>query len=89
MSKCIGCGIEIKDKDENKEICNRCFRLKNYGEYKVVAKDNQEFLTILDDIEKDALVLYVTSLFNLNIDYINKFKNVILVLTKKIFYQNL
>lgn len=83
MSKCIGCGIEIKDKDENKEICNRCFRLKNYGEYKVVAKDNQEFLTILDDIEKDALVLYVTSLFNLNIDYINKFKNVILVLTKK------
>ncbi len=82
MSKCIGCGVELEDNLDNK-ICNRCFRLKNYGEYKTVAKDNQEFLKILQDIEQDSLVLYVASLFNLNLDYINKFKNVILVLTKK------
>lgn len=81
MSKCIGCGRQIEN-DENK-ICERCFRLKNYGEYKIVEQNNQEYLTILNNINKDSLVLYVTSLLNLNIDYLNKFKNVILVLTKK------
>ena len=81
MNKCIGCGDELKIDDN--EICSRCFKLKNYGKYEKVDKDNKEFLTILKDIKADDLVLYVTSLFNLNIDYINKFKNVILVLTKK------
>lgn len=81
MNRCIGCGDELKKDDH--EICSRCFRLKNYGEYEKVDKDNKEFLTILNDIKDDDLVLYVTSLFNLNIDYIDKFKNVILVLTKK------
>ena len=81
MNKCIGCGRELNN-NENK-ICERCFRLKNYGEYKVVEQNNEEYLTILNEINKESLVLYVTSLLNLNIDFIDKFKNVILVLTKK------
>lgn len=81
MSKCIGCGQELDNED--KRICERCFRLKNYGEYKIVDQNNQEYLTIINGINKNSLVLYVTSLLNLNIDYLNKFKNVILVLTKK------
>lgn len=82
MNRCIGCGSKLTNEDEN-QICRRCFRLKNYGEYKIVEKDNEEFMAIIDDIDKESLVLYVTSLFNLNMDFINKFKNVILVLTKK------
>ena len=81
MNKCIGCGT-LLDNNE-KELCERCFKLKNYGEYKVVDQSNSEYLTILKEINKDSLVLYVTSLLNLNFDYIKNFKNVILVLTKK------
>lgn len=82
MSRCVGCGSKLTSEDDN-QICRRCFRLKNYGEYKIVEKDNEEFMAIIDDIDKNSLVLYVTSLFNLNMDFINKFNNVILVLTKK------
>ena len=83
MSKCLGCGHELKENEQEKRICERCFKIKNYGEYKAVKQDNQEYLTILKDINDKSLVLYITSLLNLNIDYLNKFKNVILVLTKK------
>lgn len=83
MAICIGCGCKLNEDELENVICNRCFRLKNYGEYKEVDKDNKEFLTILNNIDKSSLVLYITSIFNLNFDYIKEFKNVILVLTKK------
>ena len=83
MNKCSGCGNLLKENELENKLCERCFRLKNYGEYKIVEKNNEEYFTILKGIDKNSLVLYVTSLLNLNIDYISKFKNVILVLTKK------
>lgn len=92
MSKCLGCGIKLQNIDSNIEgyveninnnICERCFKLKNYGEYKITNKTNEDYLNILKNIDKDSLVIYVTSILDLNIDYINLFKNVILVITKK------
>ena len=83
MNKCVGCGQLLKENEIEKGLCERCFRLKNYGEYKEVDQNNEEYLTIINGINKNSLVLYITSLLNLNIDYINNFKNVILVLTKK------
>lgn len=90
--KCHGCGAllqnEIKNKDgytsnlEN-EVCERCFRLKNYGEYRVTKKNNLDYLRILKQIKDDDLVVYVSSILNLNIDNIRKFKKVLLVITKK------
>lgn len=92
MSKCLGCGIKLQNIDRNIEgyienidnnICERCFKLKNYGEYKITNKTNEDYLNILKNIDIDSLVIYVTSILDLNIDYINLFKNVILVITKK------
>lgn len=92
IKKCIGCGIILQTTDRkkegyvdniNKEICERCFRLKNYGEYKEVTLDNELYKKILSEIPKDSLVVYLTSLLNINLDYIKEFKNVIIVLTKK------
>ena len=40
-------------------------------------------MKILDNIKDDDLVVYVTSLLTLNMDYVNKFKKVLLVLTKR------
>lgn len=91
-NKCIGCGILLQDKDSsldgyvshsNHKLCERCFKIKNYGQNKVIGVDNSDYLKILDNIDKDDLVVYVSSLLTLNVDYINKFKNVILVLTKR------
>lgn len=45
--KCLGCGVELQDENmlldgytvnlEN-DLCQRCFRLKNYGEYQADRK---------------------------------------------------
>ena len=90
--KCSGCGVLLQNDninkegyvdDLNKDICERCFKLKYYGEYKEVTLDNKDYQNILNSIPKDSLVVYLTSLLSLNLDIINNFNNVIIVLTKK------
>lgn len=83
MTKCLGCGVVV---DDDKELCERCFRIKHYNEYKQVAVDNKDFIKILDSIPKDELVLLLVDLFNINdLKTISNHigKNVILVLTKR------
>jgi len=95
--KCQGCGIELQDENVLQEgyttsldndICQRCFRLKNYGEYTKATKSNEEFLTILKSVgETKDLVVYITDLLNIEKD-IEKIRDyipnkMILVLNKK------
>ena len=91
-NKCIGCGIKLQDKDVNLDgyvsrgdyrLCERCFKIKNYGQNNSVVATNEDYLKIFDGIQSDDLVVYVSSLLTLNLDYVNRFKNVILVLTKR------
>ena len=89
MSKCVGCGISLQDKDPNGEgyvsskdftLCERCFRISNYNENrKVINRSVDVFKQITDN----DVVVYVSSLLSLDLDYIDRFKNIILVLTKK------
>lgn len=94
---CIGCGVELQDENmtmdgyttsmEN-DICSRCFRMKNYGEYQIVTKSNEEYIDILKSVNKtNDLVLYIVDLLNLDKDlkYIRNYINnkVILVLSKR------
>ncbi len=95
--RCLGCGVLLQDENVLQEgyttslendICQRCFRMKNYGEYQVVTKSNEEYIKILEDVGKTKdLVLYVTDLLNLekNIEDIRKIipNKMILVLNKK------
>ena len=97
MSKCIGCGIELQNNDKaklgyttniEKLLCERCFRIENYGEYKKVAKDNNEYINILKEINKTKdLVVLVLDIFNLteNINVIKENINndILLVITKR------
>jgi len=89
---CQGCGITLQNIDACRDgyvsrndysLCERCFRITNYNENKVVLKNNRDYLKILGNINNDDLVIYVASLLTLNLDYVNKFKKVILVLTKR------
>ena len=94
--RCSGCGILLQDQNVLQEgyttsldndICQRCFRMKNYGEYQAVMKSNDEYINILKSVaETKDLVLYVTDLLNLekNIDEIRNLipNKMILVLNK-------
>ena len=94
---CIGCGVKLQDSnmlfegytpDLSNDICSRCFKLRNYGEYQVSTKSNEEYIEILKSVnETKDLVLYVVDLLNIeeNIKEIREYiKNrIILVLTKR------
>ena len=66
--KCIGCGVVLQNENMLQEgyvinleddLCQRCFRLKNYGEYQIVTKSNEEYLEILKTVgQTKDLVLY-------------------------------
>ena len=94
---CLGCGVKLQDENVlsegyttslDKDYCQRCFRIKNYGEYQVVTKSNDEYIEILKNVgETKDLVLYIADLLNLEED-ITKIRELIpnkmiLVLNKK------
>ena len=95
--KCMGCGVILQDENVLQEgyttslendICQRCFRMKHYGEYQMIDKSNEEYLSILKSVgETKDLVLYITDLLNVDKD-IEKIRQLvpnkmILVLNKK------
>lgn len=95
--KCLGCGVELQDENmlldgytvnlEN-DLCQRCFRLKNYGEYQATTKTNEEYQQILEAVGKTKdLVVYVTDVLNVEQDLydIRKFlpNKILLVLNKR------
>ena len=84
--KCLGCGVTLQDVNllqegyttnlEN-DFCQRCFRMKNYGEYQVVTKSNEEYLEILKEVANTKdLVLYVTDVLNMERD-LDEIRNLI------------
>ena len=83
MNKCIGCGEVI---NTNNNLCERCFRIRNYNEYKKVYNDNNFYIDILKNINSNELVILVVDLLNINnmLNDINKYINnkILLVLTK-------
>ena len=100
IKKCSGCGVFMQFSDSSKEgyvreenfekssICERCFKLKHYGEYSIVEKANEHFIDILKKINsKNDLVIYVMDIFNLgkDLNLISKYidNEVLLVLTKR------
>ncbi len=94
---CIGCGVKLQDSnmlfegytpDLVNDICSRCFKLRNYGEYQISTKSNEEYIDILKSVnDTKDLVLYVVDLLNIekDINMIRQYiKNrLILVLTKR------
>lgn len=92
MNKCEGCGSILQNenpnnegyvKDLSKKLCQRCFRIRHYNEYKKIDKDNNYYLSIINKIEKtNDLVVLVTDF--LNLDLLINIKNpTILVLSKR------
>lgn len=97
MKKCKGCGAFLQISNDqiegyttniNNDLCERCFRINNYNEYKFIEKDNTDFTNILKEINKTKdLIVLLVDLFNIPRDlteitrYLNN--DILLVLTKK------
>lgn len=93
MSKCTGCGSilttditkEGYTKNLDNKLCERCFRIQNYNEYKTVTKSNEEYFKIIDSIGNNLAVL-VVDIFDIPKNFNNLQKHlkndVLLVLTK-------
>ncbi len=95
--KCQGCGAILQDQESNEvgyvrnlkySLCERCFRIKNYSEYKVIVQDNEEYIKILKEVDKtNDLVLFVVDVFFMgaNLEKIRTYINnpMLLVLTKR------
>ena len=92
MNKCQGCGSVLQSDNKDKEgyvkdlsmpLCERCFKIRNYNEYKKIDKSNDYYLDIIKKIEETGdLVVLVTDF--LNLDSLINIKNpVILVVGKK------
>ena len=72
---CSGCGIRLQNENIlnvgfttnlNNELCMRCFRLKNYGEYESISTNIIDYDGIISTINKTKdLVLYVVDILNL------------------------
>ncbi|MNO80298.1 Ribosome biogenesis GTPase A [compost metagenome] len=76
--KCSGCGIKLQQEqpdlpgyvpakalEQERIICQRCFRIKNYNESSSVTVDQDEFLKLLSQIgNKNALVIHIVDLFD-------------------------
>lgn len=81
MNKCIGCGVDTNSKN----LCERCFRIKHYNDYKKVDKSSIDFESIKNNIAEDDLVVLVVDLLNIpeSFEEIKNIKSdIVLALTK-------
>lgn len=100
MKKCNGCGAILQKENpelegfvreanfDKSDICERCFRIKNYGDYKQVEKSNIDFINILKKInDTNDLVVLVIDIFGMNKDMKEIIKHlsndILLVFTKR------
>lgn len=92
MNNCKGCGIKLQNIDKNSlgyisnlehQICERCFKIKNYGQYQTVSRTNKDYQQIINTIPNNSLIVYVADLLSLELSNIKQFQKVLLVITKR------
>lgn len=95
MTKCVGCGIKLQEKDKNElgytpnlnnELCERCFKLKNYNilTNKGINIDNDKLINKINEL--NTCVLFLVDFINLDSEAIDAYKKIkskkILIITK-------
>ena len=95
MTKCVGCGIKLQEKDKNElgytpnlnnVLCERCFKLKNYNilTNKGINIDNDKLINKINEL--NTCVLFLVDFINLDSEVIEAYKKIkskkILIITK-------
>lgn len=97
IKKCNGCGAILQDQQVENEgyikilkddtiLCERCFRIQHYGDYKKIVKEKIEIERIISQIPKTDLILFVVDLFDIPKDLketLKKIKNPIILIYSK------
>lgn len=80
VKRCYGCGAVLqcddpnevgyvpknKLEDDNETLCERCYKLRHYSQYKECPDINVDYFTILDSAKQDnALAVYVLNAFSI------------------------
>lgn len=84
INTCAGCGKSV---DIVESLCERCFKLKHYGQFEHEQIDENLFEDIINKVNNHDLVLYLIDTLNFYVDnnLLKQLKtktNVVLVLTK-------
>jgi hypothetical protein len=85
IKTCPGCGSELQYSDPNKvgyspkkdaKLCERCFKLKNYNEKKIIdlKYNNDDIINLLNSNAKS--IIFVTDFLNLSNKVIDIFKKI-------------
>lgn len=99
MSVCKGCGIELQTEDKTKlgytpkaeaDLCQRCFRIRNYDDVVVSMKQGIDPFSVLAKIRDiDATILWVVDLFDFEANMVHGMnrhlagKKIVMVATKR------
>lgn len=85
MNRCIGCGVILQTtyKNElgfipkeklNEQLCERCFRLNHYNDYKIIDLKTD---SIIDTVNKSkSIAFFLVDLLNINKEVIDTFKKI-------------
>ncbi len=99
--KCIGCGIELQFEDKNKEgfvpeekyitegelLCQRCFKIKNYGQNLINNFSKEEYAKeVSETIKKSDIILPIFDIIDFEgsfteeiLDYLRDYRSIIIV----------
>ena len=99
--KCAGCGIELQFEDEKKEgyvpeekfimegdlLCQRCFKIKNYGKNSVNNfKSEDDSKEVLNSVKKSDIILPIFDIIDFEgsfteeiLDYLRDYRSIVLV----------
>ncbi len=83
MCKCIGCGAKLQSVNASdigytshieKKLCERCFRIRNYNEYRFVIGDNNDYIKTLKEIGKTQDLIIPRSCYDLKLkEYFDRY----------------
>ena len=101
IKKCSGCGIELQFEDKNKEgyvpeekfitqdnlLCQRCFKIKNYGENLVNNFSREDYLKEVNEcVKKSDIILPIFDIIDFEgsfteeiLDYLRDYRSIILI----------
>lgn len=99
--KCTGCGMELQFEDEKKEgyvpeekfimegdlLCQRCFKIKNYGKNSVNNFKSEDYSKeVLNSVKKSDIILPIFDIIDFEgsfteeiLDYLRDYKSIVLV----------
>lgn len=85
MNKCLGCGIVIQNNNSEElgyspkkdaKYCERCFRVKHYGEAKLVSLPKEQKAIIKEINKKANFVFFILDVLNITSEVINTYKEI-------------